>query len=73
LQSSYVFLLVANSAAFANSVKIGLGPGFCIALLSQHLRDILPIDEDIGHEAIIDISAMRDDAHGSPSKPLFQP
>jgi hypothetical protein len=33
----------------------------------------MAIDENIGHEAIVDISAIRNDAHGSPAKPLFQP
>jgi hypothetical protein len=64
---------MANSAPFANSAKIGLGTGLCIALLSQQLSDIMRIDENIGHEAIVDISAIRDDTNGSPAKPLFQP
>lgn len=41
--------------------------------MSEHLGHILPIDEDIGHEAIVDISSMRDDAHWSAAKQLFQP
>lgn len=55
------------------SVKIGLEFRLCIAFLSQHLRDILPIDEDIGQKSIVDISTMWDDAYGSPAKPLFEP
>ena len=33
----------------------------------------MPIDEDIGHEAIVDISSPRDDAYWSAAKQLFQP
>jgi hypothetical protein len=36
-----------------------LGPGLRIAFLSQHLRDIATVGEDIGHEAIVDILAVR--------------
>ena len=36
-----------------------LGPGLRIAFFSQHLRHISPIDEDIGHEAVVDILAVR--------------
>ena len=50
-----------------------LGPGLRIAFLSQHLRDIATVDEDIGHEAIVDISSTRDDADGSAAKQLRQP
>ena len=39
----------------------------------QHLRYILPIHEDIGHEAIIDISSTRDDADWSVAKQFLQP
>ena len=35
-----------------------LGPGLRIAFLSQHLRDIATVDEDIGHDAIVDILAL---------------
>lgn len=44
-----------------------------MAFLSEHLRHILSIDEDIGDEAIVDISSTRDDADKSTAKPLFQP
>jgi hypothetical protein len=50
-----------------------LGPGLCITFLSQHLRDIATIDEDVSHEAIVDISSTRDDADLSTVKQLFQP
>jgi hypothetical protein len=36
-----------------------LGVGFREALHLEHLGDILPIDEDIGHEAVVDILAVR--------------
>lgn len=52
---------------------LGLGPRFRIAFLSEHLRHVLPIDEHIGHEAIIDISSPRDDADRSAANQLFQP
>ena len=50
-----------------------LGPGLRIAFLSQHLRDIATVDEDIGHEAVVDVSSMRDYADLSTVKQLFQP
>jgi hypothetical protein len=50
-----------------------LGPGLRIAFLSQHLRNIATVDEDIGHEAVVDVSSMRDDADLSTVKQLFQP
>ena len=50
-----------------------LGPGLRIAFLSQHLRDIATVDEDVGDEAIVDISAMRRNSHCSAAKQLFQP
>jgi hypothetical protein len=50
-----------------------LRPGLCITFLSQHLRDIASVDEDISHEAIVDVSSMRDDADLSTVKQLFQP
>lgn len=50
-----------------------LRPGLCITFLSQHLRHIATVDEDIGHEAIVDVSATRDDADLSTVKQLFQP
>ena len=40
------------------SESCGLGPRLRIAFLSEHLHHILPIDEDIGHEAIVDILAV---------------
>ena len=49
-----------------------LGPGLHIAFFSQHLRNILPIDEDIGHEALVDISSTRDDADWSATEQFFQ-
>jgi hypothetical protein len=49
-----------------------LGPGLRIAFLNQHLRDIATIDEDIGHEAIVDISAMRRNSHCSAAEQFFQ-
>ena len=49
-----------------------LGPGLCITFLSQHLRDIATIDEDVSHEAIIDISSTRDDADWSAAEQFFQ-
>ena len=49
-----------------------LGPGLRIAFFSQHLRHISPIDEDIGHEAIVDISSTRDDADWSATEQFFQ-
>jgi len=33
----------------------------------------LPIDEDIGHEAVVDVSSMQDDADLSTVKQLYQP
>jgi hypothetical protein len=36
-----------------------LEPGLRIAFLSQHLRDLATVNEDIGYEAIADILAMR--------------
>jgi hypothetical protein len=48
-----------------------LGPGLCIAFLSQHVRYIATVDEDIGHEAVVDVSSMRDDADLSTVKQLF--
>jgi hypothetical protein len=36
-----------------------LGPGLCIALLSEQVRHIATVDEDIDHEAIVDILAVR--------------
>ena len=36
-----------------------LGVGFREALHLEHLGDILPIDEDIGHEAVVDSLAVR--------------
>ena len=50
-----------------------LGPWLRIAFLSQHLRHIATIDDDIGHEAVVDVSSMRDDADLSTVKQLFQP
>lgn len=50
-----------------------LGPGLRIAFLSQHLRHIATVDDDIGHEAVVDVSSMRDDADLSAVKQLFQP
>lgn len=50
-----------------------LGPGLRIAFLSQHLRHIATVDEDIGHETVVDVSSMRDDADLSTVKQLFQP
>jgi hypothetical protein len=35
-----------------------LGPGLRITFLSQHLRDLATVNEDIGHEAIVIIFAM---------------
>jgi hypothetical protein len=49
-----------------------LGPGLCITFLSQHLRDIATIDEDVSHEAIVDISSTRDDADWSAAEQFFQ-
>ncbi len=49
-----------------------LGPGLRIAFLSQHLRHIASVDEDIGHEAVVDVSSMRDDADGSAAEQFFQ-
>ena len=36
-----------------------LGVGFREALHLEHLGDILPNDEDIGHEAVVDSLAVR--------------
>ena len=41
--------------------------------MSEHLRHILPIHEDISDKTIVDIPSTGDDAYGSASKPLFQP
>jgi hypothetical protein len=49
-----------------------LGPGLRIAFLSQHLRHIATVDDDIGHEAVVDISSTRDDANGSAAEQFFQ-
>ena len=49
-----------------------LGPGLRIAFLSEPLCHILSIDEDIGHEAIVDISSTRDDADWSAAEQFFQ-
>ena len=48
---------------------MGLGE----AIHPEPLRDILSIYEDIGHEAGVDISPMRDDVDWSVVKQLFQP
>jgi hypothetical protein len=50
-----------------------LGPGLRIAFLNQHLCHIATVDEDIGHEAVVDVSSMRDYADLSTVKQLFQP
>lgn len=47
-----------------HSLKAWLG----ISLLPEHLSHIVPIDEDIRHEAIVDISPMRDDMYRSTAK-----
>ena len=62
-----------SKGVFVDFATKRLGPGLRIAFLSQHLRHISPIDEDIGHEAVVDISSMRDDADLSTVKQLFQP
>jgi hypothetical protein len=49
-----------------------LGPGLRIAFLSQHLRHIATVDDDIGHEAVVDISSTRDDANRSAAEQFFQ-
>ena len=49
-----------------------LGPGLRIAFFSQHLRHISPIDEDIGDEAIVDISSTRDEADWSATEQFLQ-
>ena len=43
------------------------------AFYLKHLRYVLPIDEDVGHEAIVDVSPLRDDANWSAAKQFFQP
>ena len=50
-----------------------LGPGLCIAFLSEYVRHIAIVDEDISHEAVVDVSSMRDDVDLSTVKQLFQP
>ena len=55
------------------SESCGLGLRLRIAFLSQHLRHIPPIDEDIGHKAIVDISSPRDDAYRPTVEQHFQP
>ena len=50
-----------------------LGPGLRIAFLIQHLRHIATVDDDIGHEAVVDVSSMQDDADLFAVKQLFQP
>lgn len=42
-----------------------------MAFLSQQVRYITTVDEDIGHEAVVDVSSMRDDADLSTMKQLF--
>ncbi len=54
------------------SILRRLGPGLREAFLSQHLRDIATVDEDVGDEAIIDISAMRRNSHCSAAEQFFQ-
>ncbi len=50
-----------------------LGAGLCIALFGEHLSHIVPIDDDIRYQAIVDISPVRDDVDWSHAKQLFQP
>lgn len=40
------------------SESCGLGPRLRIAFVSEHLRHILSVDEDIGHWSIVDILAV---------------
>jgi len=50
-----------------------LRAGLCIALFSEQLSHIVPIDDDIRYQAIVDISPVRDDVDWSHAKQLFQP
>lgn len=42
------------------------------AIHPESLRDILPIHKDLGHEAIVDISALRDDVNQPVAQQLLQ-
>jgi len=55
------------------SILRRLGAGLREALYLEHLRHILLIHNNIGYEAIVDISSMRNDANWSAAKQLFQP
>ena len=46
--------------------------GLRVPFLVEPFRDILPIHKDIGHEAIVDISSMRDEMDQFVVKQLFQ-
>jgi hypothetical protein len=50
-----------------------LRAGFGISLLPERLSHVVPMDDDIRHEAIVDISPMRDDVDWSHAKQLLQP
>ncbi len=47
--------------------------GFREAIHSESLRDVLPIHEDIGDEAAVDISPMRDEMDQSVVQQFLQP
>ena len=39
---------------------------------SEDVRYVLPIHKDVGHEAIVDVSPMRDNTHWLVAKQFFQ-
>lgn len=49
------------------TIRVGLRVPFLV----EPFRDILPIYEDIGDEAVVDISSMRDDVDQSVVQQLF--
>ena len=48
------------------------GPRLRISLQTEHLRQVLPVHEDISDKTLVDISSTRNDADRSVAKQLFQ-